>query len=303
MTPDARRDIAVSAPLDLPRTVGGTALWGGNTWIKTAPGEAWFARHTPEGPATVHLTQVDPAVVRGEAWGTGAQWLLDQVPGLMGAHDDPSALVPEHPRLKRLLQQHPGLRLGRSDLLYEGTMRAAMAAGAGKREGKAAMWRMASAWGEPAPGPRDDLTLFPEPVRLARRSYAEFHPLGLSRKRAELAMRLARAGAHLERIRTLATTEIDAHLQAIPGIGPWTSGVIRLTVLGDPDAVPIGDPNLPNMVATTLVGERRATTERMLELLEPYTGQRGRVVKTAKAVGPKPDRRGPKAERRDIRRR
>lgn len=302
MSPDARRDFPLAGPLDLPRTVAGTAMWGGNTWIRTAPRQAWFARHTPDGPATTRLLHTE-GTVTALAWGPGAAWLLDQVPDLIGLHDDPTPLVPVHPRLERLVHAHPGYRLGRTGLMYEGTMRAAMVAGAGKREGKETIWRLSAAWGEPAPGPREDLTLFVRPEILARRSYPELHRFGVSRRRAELAIELARRATYLDRARTLPPTEVEAHLRVLPGIGAWVAGVVRSTVLGDPDAVPVGDPNLPNLVATTLLGERRATPERMLELLEPYRGQRGRVVRLAKAVGPKPTRRGHKPERRDFRRR
>lgn len=300
MQPDGRRRIPWSAPLDLPRTVAGTAMWGGNTWIRTEADEAWFARRTPDGPATVRMMQIDEGVA-ASAWGSGARWLLDRVPDLLGAHDDPSALQPIHLGLQRVVHHHPGLHLGRTGLLYEGLMRAAMTAGAGKREGKQAIWRMAAAWGEPAPGPRDDLTLFPTARSVARRSYAEFHPVGLARRRAQLAIEISRSAPYIERAAALSPGAVDAHLQALPGVGPWVSAVVRNTVLGDPDAVPTGDPNLPRMVAFTLVGERRATTERMLELLEPYEGQRGRVVRLAKAVGPKPERRGHKQDVRDYR--
>ena len=47
---------------------------------------------------------------------------------------------------------------------------------------------------------------------------------------------------------------------------------------GDADAVPVGDYHVKNMVAWALAGEPRGTDERMLDLLEPYAGQRGRVV-------------------------
>ena len=46
---------------------------------------------------------------------------------------------------------------------------------------------------------------------------------------------------------------------------------------GDPDAVTVGDYHLPNMVAWALAGEPRGTDERMLELLAPFAGHRGRV--------------------------
>ena len=66
------------------------------------------------------------------------------------------------------------------------------------------------------------------------------------------------------------------------------------TGFGDPDAVSIGDYHVPNTVAWALAGEPRAGDERMLELLEPYRGQRGRVQRllevgriTAPRYGPR----------------
>ena len=41
----------------------------------------------------------------------------------------------------------------------------------------------------------------------------------------------------------------------------------------------MGDLHIPHMVSWHLAGERRGSDERMLELLEPYRGHRGRVVR------------------------
>ena len=49
--------------------------------------------------------------------------------------------------------------------------------------------------------------------------------------------------------------------------------------LGDPDAVSVGDFHMPHAVAWFLAGEPRATDERMLDLLEPYRGQRARAMR------------------------
>ena len=73
------------------------------------------------------------------------------------------------------------------------------------------------------------------------------------------------------------------------------------SVLGDPDAIPIGDIHLPNFVSWNLAGEPRADDDRMVQLLEPYAGQRNRVVRLLKSGGRKPPRYGPRAEVRDIR--
>jgi 3-methyladenine DNA glycosylase/8-oxoguanine DNA glycosylase len=62
--------------------------------------------------------------------------------------------------------------------------------------------------------------------------------------------------------------------------------------LGHPDAVVVGDYNLPHLIAFHLAGEERADDARMLELLEPYRGQRGRVIRWIAAAGRHPPRRG-----------
>jgi 3-methyladenine DNA glycosylase/8-oxoguanine DNA glycosylase len=93
-----------------------------------------------------------------------------------------------------------------------------------------------------------------------------------------------------------------AHLEKLPGIGPWTSGVVMGGPLGDPDAVVLADDHLANWAAYNLEGEERGDDDRMLEVLAPYTGQRGLVARLVKDGGGKsPPRRGPRNSVLDIR--
>ena len=62
----------------------------------------------------------------------------------------------------------------------------------------------------------------------------------------------------------------------------------------------VGDYHLPNNVAFNLAGEERADDARMLELLEPYAGQRGRVVRWITSGTRKAPRRGPRLPIRDL---
>jgi hypothetical protein len=64
--------------------------------------------------------------------------------------------------------------------------------------------------------------------------------------------------------------------------------------MGDPDAVAVGDFHLKNLVSFNLAGEARGTDERMLELLTPYKGQRGRVVRLLQLDGRPPPAFGPR---------
>jgi 3-methyladenine DNA glycosylase/8-oxoguanine DNA glycosylase len=73
-----------------------------------------------------------------------------------------------------------------------------------------------------------------------------------------------------------------------------------MRAFGDPDAVSVGDFHIPNMVAWALAGEPRGIDERMLELLEPYRGQRGRVIRLLELAGFGAPRYGPRLSPRRI---
>ena len=74
-------------------------------------GHVWRGTRTPEGPATLRVGSA-PSVgeVRASAWGPGAEWVLDSLPGLLGAHDDWSGFEPRHPVLEEARRRHPHLR-------------------------------------------------------------------------------------------------------------------------------------------------------------------------------------------------
>ena len=163
--------------------------------------------------------------------------------------------------------------------------------------------RLVSAWGERAPGPGDDLGLrVPPGARdLAGRPYFEYHRFGLERRRATTIRNAAERAARLEETIEMDPAAATQRLCAFPGIGPWTAAQVGLAALGDPDAVPVGDLHLPNIVAWALAGEPRGTDERMLELLEPYAGHRGRAARLLTLSGLHAPRFGPRAPLRAIR--
>jgi len=167
---------------------------------------------------------------------------------------------------------------------------------------------LARAWGpgaeaalemEVAPGPLG-LRLPPPPETLAGLPYWAFHPLGVERRRADTIRAAATVAPQLEAISRLTPEEGKRRLLSLPGVGEWTAAETMRLALGDPDAVSVGDFHLPRLICGALANETSATDERMLELLEPYRGQRARVALLIEHGSPHRPRRAPRMPIRSI---
>jgi 3-methyladenine DNA glycosylase/8-oxoguanine DNA glycosylase len=271
----------LEAPLDLRETLF-AARWGPrDPCMRIGGGEVWRATHTPHGPATQRLSLDADGALAVEAWGApvAADWLLEHAAALVGLHDDPAGFQPEHALLRRLAREHRGLRLGRTSAVFEACIGTVLEQRVATVDGWASWRAMVYALGEPAPGPLPGLRLPPSSDRIAHTPYESFHRLGVERRRAEIVKRLAIVAPRLEETLLLPLEDAYRRLAAVPGVGPWTRARVGLVALGDPDAVMTGDLHLPHAVSWALAGERRGSEERMLELLEPYRGHRGRVVR------------------------
>jgi 3-methyladenine DNA glycosylase/8-oxoguanine DNA glycosylase len=202
-----------------------------------------------------------------------------------------------HPLLRRLQRQHSGLRLTRTGRVLHALVPAILEQKVTGTEAFRSYAALLRRYGEPAPGP-GRLLLPPTPAILAALPYHAFHPLGVERRRADVIRRVAGQAVRLEGAEDVGRA--DRLLRALPGIGPWTSAEVRRCAFADPDAVSVGDYHIPNVVAWALAGEPRGTDERMLELLEPYRGQRGRVQRLLEVAGITAPRYGPRLAPRSI---
>ncbi len=290
--------LRVEGPIDLALTLAPLEHGRGDPTIRFGGDEVWLARRTPEGPAALRLA-MGRGEILAEAWGPGAGQALDAAPGLAGLLDRPELLVPRHPLVAELVHRLPGLRLPRTGQLVPALLPAVTAQKVTGIEAERSYLAIVRKLGEPAPGPIR-LLLPPAPERLAALPYFEFHPLGLERRRAELLRRIGAAANQIESWLSLPPPEARQRLQAIAGIGPWTAAEATFVAFGDPDAVSLGDFHLPDLVAWALAGEPRADDARMLELLEPYAGQRARVVRLLEVSGIKIPRFGPRMAPRDF---
>ena len=308
---DGETFVAIPAPYDLARTLSTHRRGSGDPAHRVeASGAVWRATRTPDGPVTLFL---QPAVdgVRVRAWGPGASQAVEPAPALLGADDDPAALVPQHPAVAEGARRGRGIRIGRSGFVWEALVPAILEQKITGEEARRTYRALVRAYGEDAPGP-PGLRLPPTPDALAPLPYHAFHPLGLERRRAELIRTVAREAARLERhalavaaassgeARSAALVAAYDALRAFPGIGPWTAAEVGFRAFGDADAVSVGDFHIPNMVCWALAREPRGTDERMLELLEPYRGQRARVTRYLELAGIAAPRYGPRLASRRI---
>ena len=287
------RALELRGPLDLAGTLGPLAHGRGDRTIRLTSGEAWLAFRTPDGPATLRLRLTAADCLAAAAWGRGAAHAIDGAGLLVGESDRPEAFIAVHPVLRRLQRIHNGLRLPQTRRVFHALLPSVLEQKVTGREAHTAYAAIVRAWGEPAPGPAP-LRLQPPPDALAVTPYWAFHPLGVERKRTATIQMAASRARRVEETVAMAAPDAHRRLQALPGVGPWTSAEVAIVALGDADAVSVGDFHLPHLVSYALTGEPRGSDERMLELLAPWPGHRGRVLRLLTRSGRYPDRRGPR---------
>jgi 3-methyladenine DNA glycosylase/8-oxoguanine DNA glycosylase len=235
--------------------------------------------------------------IEAQGYGAGAQWLLDRVPELLGSADDRADFEPQHPFLRRAAHLLQAVRIGRTGRVFEALVPAVLEQKVVGSEARRAWRLLVRKFGEPAPGPAPDLHVPPEPRDWRRIPSWEWHRAGVEAVRARTIIAAAEVADRLE---GQDPGETDRRLRTIRGVGVWTSAEVRQRALGDPDAVSVGDFHLARLVGWTLAG-RVVDDAGMLELLEPYAGQRYRAVRLIELAGAHPPARGPRMAPRDYR--
>jgi 3-methyladenine DNA glycosylase/8-oxoguanine DNA glycosylase len=267
-----RRSLRFRSSVDIRRTLAPLRHGADDPTIRLLPGAAWRATRTPEGPATLSLE------VTAEACGPGAEWALEHAPALLGSGDDRSGFRPAHPVVRRLHERAPGLRIPRSNQVVEALVPAVLAQRVTAFEASRSFRQLVVRWGEPAPGP-GGLVLPPLPDLVATIPYYELHVIGIEKKRADTLRRVAGMAPRLETLAGEPLEDANRRLLAITGVGAWTVAEVALVAFGDADAVSVGDYQLKHEVAWALAREEQGTDDRMLQLLEPFAGHRGRVCR------------------------
>ena len=289
-------------PLDLRRTVLFQRRGSGDPTMLADGPVIWRASRTPEGIATLALREA--GAVRAAAWGPGAAWALAQLPALCGAQDDLDGFdAGRHPLIADAHRRNPGLRLSRTDLVFDALAGAIIEQKVTGMQAFAA-WRRLVTWhGDRAPGPTPRPMFAPPSVDGWRRvpSWA-WHRAGLEPPQARAIVEAARRGDAIARAVAAGKDgeDRDRVLLSLRGVGPWTSAETRLRAVGDPDAVSVGDFHLAHEVGYALAGAR-TDDDGMLALLAAWPGHRQRVIRLIGLSGVLEPRRGPRLHPEDHR--
>jgi 3-methyladenine DNA glycosylase/8-oxoguanine DNA glycosylase len=287
-----QRLLPVPFAVDLRRSLQPLRLGKHDPTIDLRPTAVALSLRTPEGAATLRARHLGREI-DVEAWGDGADWALIQSAAMLGLLDDRAGFDPQDELVQRLHRDADGLRLPATGRVVDALVPAILSQRVTGFEAKRSYRSLVERWGEPAPGP-GDLRVTPRPEVIAELGYYDLHVIGVEKKRADTLKRACAHATGLERVPATAPAGLRDRLEAITGVGRWTSAEVARVVLGDADAVSVGDFHLRNLVCWALAGESRGTDDRMLELLEPYPGHRGRVCALLETSGLSAPRFGPR---------
>ncbi|MEO6943525.1 MAG: DNA-3-methyladenine glycosylase 2 family protein, partial [Lacisediminihabitans sp.] len=270
--------------VDLRQTLGPIGRGPHDPTFRWEGPDAWMTMRTPDGAATLHLRSADG--IRITAWGAGAERALAAIPALLGAEDDWSGLdLGVHGVLREAKRRMPGLRLASTGRLFAALVPAILEQKVTSVEALRSWRRLVTKFGEEAPGPAPlGMRVIPTADIWKRIPSWEWHLAGVGPQRAATVVRAASVASSLGKCTEVTANEAATRLRSVAGIGAWTAAETVQRSHGSADHVSVGDYHLATFVGWALVGAP-VDDDGMLELLEPWTGHRQRVVRLLYASG------------------
>jgi AraC family transcriptional regulator of adaptative response / DNA-3-methyladenine glycosylase II len=195
--------------------------------------------------------------------------LLDRVKNLFDLDAHPQlieARLGEDERLRKMAPWHSGLRLPGAFDGFEMAMRAVLGQQISVAAARTIAGRITEAFAEPVETPNPRLNRASvSAAKLSQAGVADLTGLGLTGKRAECLIELARAVADGE-VKLEPGVDAEAtieQLKQLPGIGDWTAHYIAMRALRWPDAFPHSDLGLRKALGET-------SSKRILEIAENW---------------------------------
>ena len=290
------RVVRTARPVPLGAVVSIFRRGGGDPTSRRDDAGWWFAWRTPDGPVTLRLAALPAAgEVSATAWGSGAGWMLERVPDLLGERDDPAGFVTHHPPVADAWRGFPGWRVPRSGLVVQALVASIIEQKVTGKEAFAGYRRLVRRFGEPAPGPGRTSGSSCRPTRAAGPPIPSWEWLaaGVDPGRSRTVVRAVGHAGRLEECADLPADQARARLTALPGVGRWTWAEVAQRALGLPDEVSFGDYHVAKDIGWALTGTP-VDDDGLAELLAPYAGHRYRVQRLLELGGHHRPRRGPR---------
>lgn len=294
-------------PVNLRATMRGLTRGSTHPTARITDDDAvWVTTRVDSQPLTARFSRVGagPPLTRDiqvHAWGPAAQQFLTEAPLWTGENDSWESFTssPAWEQLpaswRRAHREHPGTRListGRlADTLVCTVLEQRVTGGEAVR---AQRW-LSRSYGEPAPGPAPTgMRVFPTPETIRGIASWAWHQAGVDPARAATIQAVVARAAGINRWNR---APLDAHLyralRSVRGIGPWSIAETLQITHGDPDSVSIYDYHLAHHVTEFFDGHR-GDDARMMQLLEPWAGNRQRAVRLMYASGWRSQAKGPR---------
>jgi 3-methyladenine DNA glycosylase/8-oxoguanine DNA glycosylase len=236
------------------------------------------------------------AEITAQAWGSGSDWALHQLPAMLGAMDDPTGFEPRHPVVAHAWRRHRYWRVPCTGLVFEALLAAVLEQKVTGQEAWTGWRRLLRRFGEPAPGPGQALGMrvLPTPEAVTQIPSWEWLRCQVDPARSRTAVVAARSAPAVERTLGLPGAEVERRLCSLPGVGRWTAAEVRQRAHGDADAVSFGDYHVARDIGWALTGAE-VDDVGLAALLAPYSPHRYRVQRLLELTGRRRPRRGPRA--------
>ncbi|GAA6206353.1 MULTISPECIES: AlkA N-terminal domain-containing protein [Thalassotalea] len=173
----------------------------------------------------------------------------------------------QHPLLKKIINQHQGLRLPGCWDIFEFSIRAILGQQISVKGATTLAKRITEKYGQQSPElPSETRLIFPSVEALLG---VEYEGIGLTKTRIATLQRWVEFfELHHEKIENYPSLErLEKQLCEIKGIGPWTVNYLAMRGLSDPDAFPSADLGVIKALSNN---EKKISNKEILQLAEQW---------------------------------